>query len=956
MTTQPRRLAWLAVAGLGLIGVAIALALTSGHERHRNLTAVIGALVALSFIAGGIVAWWRRPGNRTGPLMAGVGFAFVLSGLQQANESWLYTVGTVLGAMYLAVFVHLLLAYPDGRLHGRLERILVPAAYALALLAELVPSLLHTELDPSCKHDCPENAFLVHASPTAVDALDALFTVVTIALFAAVAVLLLRRWRAASVAARRTLAPVFLSGGLAVVFITATFAVRSVSQTAGDILLYIAFFWFAVLPLLFLGGLLRTRLARVAAARMLLETPQEPTLAEAQEGLRRALGDPTLELLVWDPDGQAYIDARGRTREYPRETVMRAVELLQDSHGRPLAALSHDVALRQEPDLLAEVVATSRLALEKDRGLQALRLSDERMRALLNALPDLMIRFRRDGTYLDIRGDTSGLVRPREQMLGRNVRDFLPPELVDRVMSCAAAALDTGATRTVEYDLEVGGELRHFEARMVPGSTDEIVSVVRDVTNERRLEHEIGRRLQEVQHEQSFTRTVVNTAPIVLMLCDVDGNIIRFNDTTEALTGRADDERVWGRAVSEVFLHPDDAAGFETAVRRVQPDRLPEQIECRWLTNDDDELVMDCTINHVLDGEGLHRRIVAALDVTEREKSRQELVRQRDLLGVVARATPNILFVAEADGLIAWEGVNPAFEAMTGHDDKTACGRHFWEFVVSPEDVERVQQEFEHAVAGGGIHVFSANLVNTAGERRSLDWSCRPLVGLDNRTKYLLCGVDITERERHLQGIRASRSRLIEAQDAERRRLERNLHDGAQQRLVSLSLALRLAQARLASDPEGAGDILASAGDELTLALGELRELARGIHPAMLTERGLGAAVESLAARAPLPVELGELPEERLPASVEAAAFYVISEALANIGKYAEASYARVSVTRDNGYAVVEVEDDGVGGADPSRGSGLRGLVDRVEALDGRLDVVSPEGSGTCIRAEIPCA
>ena len=138
MTTQPRRLAWLAVAGLGLVGVAIALTLTSGHERHRTLTAVIGALVALSFIAGGIVAWWRRPGNRTGPLMAGVGFAFILSGLQEANESWLYTVGTVLGAMYLAVFVHLLLAYPDGRLHGRPERILVPAAYALAFLAELV--------------------------------------------------------------------------------------------------------------------------------------------------------------------------------------------------------------------------------------------------------------------------------------------------------------------------------------------------------------------------------------------------------------------------------------------------------------------------------------------------------------------------------------------------------------------------------------------------------------------------------------------------------------------------------------------------------------------------------------------------------------------------------------------------------------------------------------------------
>jgi signal transduction histidine kinase len=230
-----------------------------------------------------------------------------------------------------------------------------------------------------------------------------------------------------------------------------------------------------------------------------------------------------------------------------------------------------------------------------------------------------------------------------------------------------------------------------------------------------------------------------------------------------------------------------------------------------------------------------------------------------------------------------------------------------------------------------------------------------PLVGLDNNTKYLLCGVDVTERERHLQEIRASRARLVEAQDAERRRLERNLHDGAQQRLVSLSLALRLAQAKLEADSGGARDILTAAGDELALALAELRELARGIHPAMLTDRGLGAAVESLVTRAPLPVELGVMPDERLPAQVEAAAFYVISEALANIGKYAQASLARVSVSRENGYAVVEVDDDGVGGANPAGGSGLRGLVDRVEALDGTLEVVSPEGGGTHIRAEIPC-
>ena len=200
----------------------------------------------------------------------------------------------------------------------------------------------------------------------------------------------------------------------------------------------------------------------------------------------------------------------------------------------------------------------------------------------------------------------------------------------------------------------------------------------------------------------------------------------------------------------------------------------------------------------------------------------------------------------------------------------------------------------------------------------------------------------------------ASRARIVEAGYAERRRLERNLHDGAQQRLVSLSLALRLARTRLASDPDAAAATMDEAADELAVALEELRELARGIHPAVLTDRGLRAAVEALAVRAPMPVEISDITHERMPESVEVAAFYVISESLANVGKYASASAARVSAVRVDGRLVVEVEDDGIGGADASKGSGLRGLADRVAALSGTLEVASEKGRGTRVRAEIP--
>jgi PAS domain S-box-containing protein len=201
--------------------------------------------------------------------------------------------------------------------------------------------------------------------------------------------------------------------------------------------------------------------------------------------------------------------------------------------------------------------------------------------------------------------------------------------------------------------------------------------------------------------------------------------------------------------------------------------------------------------------------------------------------------------------------------------------------------------------------------------------------------------------------LAASRVRIVEASDAERRRLERNLHDGAQQRLVATSLAVRMAARRVTEDTTTRA-MLDGAGDELALALEELRELARGLHPAVLTDHGLCAAIEAVADRAPLPVTVEVPIDERLPETVEAAAYFVVCEALTNVAKYARASEARVRVVRSDGHATVEVVDDGVGGADERSGSGLRGLVDRVEALGGRLVVSSPAGEGTAVRAQLP--
>jgi signal transduction histidine kinase len=202
--------------------------------------------------------------------------------------------------------------------------------------------------------------------------------------------------------------------------------------------------------------------------------------------------------------------------------------------------------------------------------------------------------------------------------------------------------------------------------------------------------------------------------------------------------------------------------------------------------------------------------------------------------------------------------------------------------------------------------------------------------------------------------LSASRQRIVEASDDERRRIERNLHDGAQQRLVALSLGLRLARSRVRTSPDEAEELLDGYSQELADALAELRELAQGIHPAILTEHGLGAALEVVAARAPIPVELDVRLRERLAEPIEIAGYYIVSEALANVAKHAKASSASVRVECFEGRVEVEISDDGVGGADGDHGSGLRGLRDRVEALDGELRIESSPGRGTRVRGELP--
>ena len=287
--------------------------------------------------------------------------------------------------------------------------------------------------------------------------------------------------------------------------------------------------------------------------------------------------------------------------------------------------------------------------------------------------------------------------------------------------------------------------------------------------------------------------------------------------------------------------------------------------------------------------------------------------------------------------------------------------------IVHPEDRERVLEVVARAEADNEALVVEYRIVRADGEIRWVLDRGQLVRGPGGRLWMDGALFDITERreaevalrrrevaEARTAELRASRARIVEAADAARRKIERDLHDGAQQRLVTLALDVRVARARYERDPDSAGPFLERLGTELAETSAELRELARGIHPAVLTDRGLAPAIETLAARAPVPVEVVGLPAERLPPVAEATAYFTVAEALTNVAKYANASHATVRLASDADELIVEVQDDGVGGALAGTGSGLSGLADRVGACDGSLVVTSPPGEGTLVRAVLP--
>jgi PAS domain S-box-containing protein len=526
---------------------------------------------------------------------------------------------------------------------------------------------------------------------------------------------------------------------------------------------------------------------------------------------------------------------------------------------------------------------------------------------------------------------------------------------------------------------------------------DGVATAVRLVLENERLHAELRAKLVEIGERRAFTALITDNAPVYIAVVDAEGRLAGgMNRPLLDLLGIESDADAADRCFWDVVSFPEEADETRERLALVATGRAAGVHEARVRTAEGGARIVEWR-DTILPDEHGHLKLIArtGLDVTERKQNEavlRRLVEEQaalrrvatvvaeqatldELVGTVTREVAQLLgghtaavMRLEGSGVRvvgSWtaEGVPlmPAgrFFDLAGVESATASALQ----TRRPRRLTDVDPDARGPVwdAYGIRSAMSAPIVvdgevwgaiTTTRDRRAEPFLPRAEEGLADMAALVAQALANVAARAELN---ASRARLVQAGDDARRRLERNLHDGAQQRLVSLSIALRLADAHLERAPETARGILKAASEDLAGALSELRELARGLHPAVLTDRGLGPALQVLADRAPIPVQVENALDDRLPTAVEAAAYYVVSEALANVAKHAGASSAEVRLHRVDGAAFVEVIDDGVGGAVASAGSGLRGLADRVEALGGRLRVGSGKGGGTRVAAEIPC-
>jgi PAS domain S-box-containing protein len=568
------------------------------------------------------------------------------------------------------------------------------------------------------------------------------------------------------------------------------------------------------------------------------------------------------------------------------------------------------------------------------------------------------------------------------------------PRPLPRSRAADAAGLHSAFAFPIRRGGTALGVVEFFaSARVAPD--DELLATMASLGSQIGQFVERCRAERSVRESEARKTAILNAAFDCIITMDGSGNIVEVNAATERTFGYSAEELV-GRELAEVMIPP---GALREGHRRGLRDYMDtgasrivgHPVELMAMRADGSTFPVELAVTRPdLPGPPLFCGYVR--DVTERRRAEQALQSLAEEQAALRRVATAVAAEVEPDRLFALitEEVGRALDARIGNilrydGDGTARVMGVWsdgadtiplgttlpldgDTIASRiwrtgrparlDSLDGMTGDLAETLRARGIRAAVGAPVSFGGDL----WGAVVISSEDlpfppeaefRVSDFADLAAQAIANAHAREELAASRMRIVEASDAERRRLERNLHDGAQQRLVATSLAVRMAARRVTDDPT-AREMLDGAGDELLRALEELRELARGLHPAVLADHGLRAAIEAVADRAPVPVAVDVPLAERLPESVEAAAYFVVCEALTNVAKYAHASEARVRVERSDGQATVEVVDDGVGGADESGGSGLRGLADRVEALGGRLVVTSPVGEGTAVRAQLP--
>jgi PAS domain S-box-containing protein len=506
---------------------------------------------------------------------------------------------------------------------------------------------------------------------------------------------------------------------------------------------------------------------------------------------------------------------------------------------------------------------------------------------------------------------------------------------------------------------------------------------------------------------ESFARILTEATQSLVCVLDRDGRILLFNEACERATGFGRAELL-GRDARDFVIPPEEREAFGEFLAYVWKTGAPSPQVGHWQTKDGGRRLIAWSNKPMAGADGTFVSLVTTgIDLTDRAPRLEEDERalegdpeaklaevsrlateQRALRRVAtlvaSEVSPERVFMAVSEECARVLGVNTSVVLRyEGDDTATIVGRHNRDSIDVFRVGERLPAEEHSAFARvlrtgspariddwGGLTGELAEAIFRTGYRSTAAapiivagarWGAVAIASEDPLPPQSeerlaafceLASLAVASAQARADLI-ASRTRLVKAGDEQRRKLERNLHDGAQQRFVSVVLKLRLARARLASDPDATAELLDDASQELDTGLQELREIARGLHPAILGEQGLQRALEALAERLALPVDI-DAPADRLPEHIEATAYYIVSEALTNVAKHARADRARVSIVHDGGVLRCEVADDGRGGVDTSSGTGILGLRDRAEAAGGTLSLVSPPGRGTVLVAVLP--